>query len=74
MIADIRRSTRAHYHLAVKHIKHKKDQIKATKLANFLLSNKTCDFWTEIKQIKSNYIIRLKENRSGIAAWMGDRY
>ena len=52
LIANIRRTTRAEYHKAVKFIHRKRESIVANNMANDLIANKSCDFWSAIKKIK----------------------
>jgi hypothetical protein len=53
-IADIRKTTRAKYHLAIRLAKKKKESTIANNMANSLLENRGRDFWTEIKKISSS--------------------
>ena len=53
-IANIRRQSRAQYHHAIKYVKKNKESIKAENMANNLLQNKSCDFWREVKKVKSS--------------------
>ena len=51
IIADLRRSTRAKYHRAVKWTKKNKDKIVATKMASSLLDKKSGrSFWAEVRK------------------------
>ena len=50
LLANIRRTTRASYHLAVKRAKNNKDKIISNKLADTLAENKCQDFWKNVKK------------------------
>ncbi len=50
--ANIRRQTRAKYHLAIKHIQQNEDKIRSEKMANALLDNDSRNFWKETKKSK----------------------
>jgi exonuclease III len=52
VIADIRRQTRARYHLAVKQAKQNGDKRRAQKMADAILGNKSRDFWSEVKKVR----------------------
>lgn len=51
-VANIRRSTRAKYHLAIRKVKQNKDSISAQNLAYNMLQNNTKDFWEEISRLE----------------------
>src|SRR5664279_3158638 len=48
------RRTRAAYHYAIRRVKRDEDTIINERLADSLLNNSTCDFWSEIKRIRSS--------------------
>jgi hypothetical protein len=52
VVADIRRHTRAQYHLAVKRNKKNQDKVAANKLAESIGNNNNTDFWKDIKKMK----------------------
>jgi len=54
LLADIRRSTRAKYHLAVRHVKKNEDKIKAERMSSALLNNRSRDFWKEVKCVRGS--------------------
>ena len=51
-LADIRRSTRANYHRAIRTAKKNKEKLSATKLAEALINDKSRNFWKEIRKIR----------------------
>jgi hypothetical protein len=67
LIANIRRETRAKYHLAVKNLKRNSDNIRAEQMAKALLLNQTRDFWSEVKKVRTsnNNIPSQIDNTSG---------
>lgn len=52
IVADIRRRTRARYHLAIKQLKHNEDNIRAKNMADAILNNDSRNFWTEVKKVR----------------------
>ena len=52
VVYDIRKSTRATYHYAIRHAKKQTNVSQANKLADALLRKRSRDFWTEVKRIK----------------------
>ena len=57
LIANIRRATRAEYHKAIKYIRREREAIVANKMANDLMLNKSCDFWSAVKQVKKGKVV-----------------
>jgi hypothetical protein len=53
-VAECMRRTRAAYHYAVRKLKRDGDEIINERIADSLLNNKSRDFWSEIKRIRSN--------------------
>jgi hypothetical protein len=53
-VADVMRRTRASYHYAIRKVKRNEEHIISEKVADALLHNKTRDFWSEIKRIRSS--------------------
>ena len=51
-IANIRRQTRARYHLAIKQLKKREDKIRSEKMADGILNNNSRNFWTEVKKVR----------------------
>ena len=51
-VANIRRTTRAKYHYAVKYVHKNKANIIANNMATSLLHNKSKDFWSDVKRIR----------------------
>ena len=50
-LASIRRSTRAEYHIAIKCIKKQKEAIRANNMADSLVHNNSCQFWSAVRKI-----------------------
>jgi hypothetical protein len=53
-VADSMRRTRAMYHYAVRQTKKERDSIVRERTAVSMLNNRTRNFWSEIKRIRSN--------------------
>ena len=53
-VAEIRRKTRANYHLAVRNLKRKEDEMRANVMATSILGDKSRSFWTEVRKIRKN--------------------
>ena len=51
-LADIRRRTRAQYHLAIRRVKLNKDACSANKMADSLRSKNTSEFWAEVRKMR----------------------
>jgi hypothetical protein len=69
-VADIRKSSRARYHLAVREAKRDSNITSANNLASAMLSNKTNNFWTEIKKHKNKN--KCNKNPSQLDDTFGD--
>lgn len=54
VLADIRRATRAKYHLAVRQVKKNAEKEKATKMASAILNDNHRDFWSEVKRARGS--------------------
>lgn len=54
VVADVRRRTRAQYHLAVRQAKLNSERYKATKIADSLLKNDKADFWSEVRKMNKS--------------------
>ena len=52
MLYNIKCRTRAKYHYSLKSLKKNKETVIANKVANYMLQNKSKDFWNEIKKAK----------------------
>jgi hypothetical protein len=52
-VACIMRSTRACYHRAIKQVRLQEADIRKEKFATLILSNRSRDFWTEIRKIRN---------------------
>jgi len=52
ILADIRRSTRARYHYAIRYVKRNMVHVSSERMANALANNDGRDFWQEVKKIK----------------------
>ena len=52
MLYNIKCRTRAKYHYCLKSLKKNKETVIANKVANYMLQNKSKDFWNEIKKAK----------------------
>lgn len=50
-VAEIRRRTRAQYHLAVRQAKNDSEKHKANKMADSLLNKDKADFWSEVRKM-----------------------
>ena len=55
MVAQIRRTTRAKYHQAIRTAVREEKTLVKEKIAECILNNRDRDFWKEIKRIKSRY-------------------
>ena len=64
-IAEIRRSTRAKYHQAIKYIKKKEQMLRNSNIADTLVNNKTKDFWSIIHKMTNNKSNNLPSNIEG---------
>jgi hypothetical protein len=53
VVACIMRSTRAKYHKAIKQVRLHELDLRKEKFANLILSNRSRDFWSEIKKIRN---------------------
>ena len=53
VLADIRKSTRAKYHYAIRSARKNKEKHVSNKIADSLLNKTSADFWSEIKQINN---------------------
>ncbi len=53
LIANIRRQTRARYHLEVKKLNKDSDKVRADKMANAVLQKDTKNFWNEVKRVRN---------------------
>ena len=54
-LADIRRSTRAQYHYAIRHAQKVKDQRIANKLATKVFNSRPNEFWNNVRRMKGNF-------------------
>ena len=52
--ANIRRTSRAKYHQAIRHTRKQNDMAKANKLATSMLNKRSRDFWTEVAKIRGS--------------------
>ena len=64
-VSDIRRRTRAKYHLAVRAIKRGEEALRAEKMADSLLRDGGRDMWQEVKKVTSTKS-RLPNNVDGL--------
>jgi hypothetical protein len=55
MVAQIRRTTRAKYHQAIRTAVREEKTLVKEKIAECMLNNRDRDFWKEIKRISSRY-------------------
>ncbi len=53
LVANIRRSTRVKYHLAIKTAKRDGEKIRAENMASNLLADRTRNFWSEVKKVRN---------------------
>lgn len=54
IIANIRRTTRCHYHRAIRQNRKESQEIINERLATSILNNRSRDFWQEIKKIRGH--------------------
>ena len=54
LIANIRRTTRARYHLAIREVNRNAADIRPSKMAAAFLSDNKRDFWAEVKKIRGS--------------------
>ena len=54
VVANIRRTSRAKYHQAIRHTRKQNDMAKANKLATSMLNKRSRDFWTEVAKIRGS--------------------
>ena len=52
-VADIMRKTRASYHYAVRHIKRRERELRKSKMAESVSTNKQLDIWVETQKMLS---------------------
>ena len=52
MLCNIECRTRTKYHYCLKSLKKNKETVTENKVANYMLQNKSKDFWNEIKKAK----------------------
>jgi hypothetical protein len=52
VIFEIRKRTRAQYHMAIRNVQKNKETLKANSMANSLLANRNRDFWKEVKKVR----------------------
>jgi len=80
IVANIRRTTRAKYHRAVKELKSQENLIRAGKMANAFISQNRQDFWDEVKRIDNNKcntvpkVVDGKQNDTDISNVFADKY
>ena len=53
-LSDIRKSTRAKYHYALRYIKKNQEMCTANRLADSMANNRGRDFWSEVKKIRNS--------------------
>lgn len=51
VLCNIRNSTRAKYHYAIRYVKNNRDVIVNNRMANNLLNNNTKSFWNDVKRV-----------------------
>ena len=54
IVSEIRRTTRARYHLEIRKVKASENAIRNQSLAEKIVNNDTKNLWSEIKQLKRN--------------------
>ena len=52
-LADISNSTHAKYHIALRFIKNNEEMCVSNKLADTIVNNRSTEFWSEMKCIRS---------------------
>ena len=55
-VAEIRRTTRANYHRAIRSLLKKEKDLVREKFAESLLHNRNRDFWSEIKKLRGRHV------------------
>jgi hypothetical protein len=59
-VADCVRHARSAYHWAIKHVRHKEDNIVRLRVADAFINNPTRNFWAEINKFEEMRLLRVK--------------